>query len=285
MKKYAVFALLTLCALTSCIRKQTVLTLSDQRDSLTRVVDQKDSLLRTVFEDINTIAENLSRIKAREKLLVLTVAPEGGTRPIARINSDIAAIDRLLQENKSKIASLQHAAAQLRKAHLRIEGLEKLIRDLNVQLTTKTAEIEHLRAELSASEIQVERLENQVAERNAEVVNLNDENSELELRLHTVYYAVGPEKELLEARIINKEGFIGRTLTMSRTLAMESFTKTDDRHLSEVAIRQKKATIVTPHPIGSYELVIGADKRIEKLLITDPVRFWESSKVLIVSCK
>ena len=40
-----------------------------------------------------------------------------------------------------------------------------------------------------------------------------------------------------------------------------------------------------PHPEGSYELVTDANKVVEKLIITDPVRFWESSKILIISCK
>ena len=54
-------------------------------------------------------------------------------------------IDRLLQENKDKIASLQRAAAQLRKANLRIDGLEKMIADLNKQLAGKKDEIARLR--------------------------------------------------------------------------------------------------------------------------------------------
>ena len=44
-------------------------------------------------------------------------------------------------------------------------------------------------------------------------------------------------------------------------------------------------TVVSTHPEGSYELVTDGSKSVEKLLITDPVRFWESSKVLVVSYK
>ena len=36
---------------------------------------------------------------------------------------------------------------------------------------------------------------------------------------------------------------------------------------------------------GPDELVTDANKVVEKLIITDPVRFWESSKILIISCK
>ncbi len=90
-----------------------------------------------------------------------------------------------------------------------------------------------------------------------------------------------------DAQIINKQGFIGRTLTVGRNSCnFDSFTMTDSRLLSEVPVGQKKATLVTSHPEGSYELVTDANKVAStKLIITDPVRFWESSKILIISCK
>src|SRR5699024_11862908 len=54
---------------------------------------------------IYSISENLALIKSRENLITMAGAAEGGRRPVAEINSDIAAIDRLLKENKEKIAS------------------------------------------------------------------------------------------------------------------------------------------------------------------------------------
>ena len=62
---------------------------------------------------------------------------------------------------------------------------------------------------------------------------LNTEKVELENQLHTVYYIVGAEKELREAQIIDKQGFIGRTLTVNNTSNLESFTKADSRLLSD----------------------------------------------------
>lgn len=42
-----------------------------------------------------------------KNLISVAGGSEGGRRPIEEINNDIAAIDRLLQENKDKIASLR----------------------------------------------------------------------------------------------------------------------------------------------------------------------------------
>lgn len=278
-------ALGVVAALTSCVSRQVVVEAESQRDSLATVVSEKDSLINAVFADINAISENLALIKSRENLISVAGEAEGGRRPVQEINNDIAAIDRLLQENKSKIASLQRSAALLRKANLRIDGLEKMIADMNTQLAEKSGEVEQLRENLAQMGIKVENLSQEVAVRSAEVENLSGEKIELQNQLNTVYYIVGPEKELRDAQIINKQGFIGRTLTVGKNGNLDSFTSADSRLLSEIPVGQKKAVVVTPHPEDSYELVTGADKVVEKLLITDPVRFWESSKVLIISYK
>ena len=277
--------LLAAVGLTSCVSRQVALQAENQRDSLSVVVGEKDSLINLVFADINAISENLALIKSRENLITVSGITEGPSRPIDEINNDIAAIDRLLQENHAKIASLQRAAAQLRKANLRIEGLEKMITGLNDQLTAKKSEVEQLRNELAQKGIEVAALTEEVAQSQARAESLSDEKIELQNQLHTVYYIVGSEKELLDAQIINKQGFIGRTLTVSSTANLDSFTAADSRLLTEIPLGQKKVTVVTSHPDDAYELVTNADKVVEKLLITDPARFWESSKVLIISYK
>ncbi len=286
MKHIATAAALGVVALlASCVSRQVAVEAESRSDSLELVVSAKDSLINAVFADINAISENLALIKSRENLITVAGESEGGRRPVEEIDNDIKAIDRLLRENRAKIESLQRSAAQLRKANLRIDGLEKMIADMNRQLAEKKAEVEQLRESLVRMGDEVKSLTEEVAVRSAEVENLSGEKVELQNQLNTVYYIVGAEKELRDAQIINKQGFIGRTLTVGRNSNFDSFTMADSRLLSEVPVGQKKATLVTSHPEGSYELVTDANKAVEKLIITDPVRFWESSKILIISCK
>ena len=286
MKHIATAAALGVVALlASCVSRQVAVEAESRSDSLELVVSAKDSLINAVFADINAISENLALIKSRENLITVAGESEGGRRPVEEIDNDIKAIDRLLRENRAKIESLQRSAAQLRKANLRIDGLEKMIADMNRQLAEKKAEVEQLRESVVRMGDEVKSLTEEVAVRSAEVENLSGEKVELQNQLNTVYYIVGAEKELRDAQIINKQGFIGRTLTVGRNSNFDSFTMTDSRLLSEVPVGQKKATLVTSHPEGSYELVTDANKVVEKLIITDPVRFWESSKILIISCK
>lgn len=286
MKHIATAAALGVVALlASCVSRQVAVEAESRSDSLELVVSAKDSLINAVFADINAISENLALIKSRENLITVAGESEGGRRPVEEIDNDIKAIDRLLRENRAKIESLQRSAAQLRKANLRIDGLEKMIADMNRQLAEKKAEVEQLRESLVRMGDEVKSLTEEVAVRSAEVENLSGEKVELQNQLNTVYYIVGAERELRDAQIINKQGFIGRTLTVGRNSNFDSFTMADSRLLSEVPVGQKKATLVTSHPEGSYELVTDANKVVEKLIITDPVRFWESSKILIISYK
>ena len=282
MKHIATAAALGVVALlASCVSRQVAVEAESRSDSLELVVSAKDSLINAVFADINAISENLALIKSRENLITVAGESEGGRRPVEEIDNDIKAIDRLLRENRAKIESLQRSAAQLRKANLRIDGLEKMIADMNRQLAEKKAEVEQLRESLVRMGDEVKSLTEEVAVRSAEVENLSGEKVELQNQLNTVYYIVGAEKELRDAQIINKQGFIGRTLTVGRNSNFDSFTMTDSRLLSEVPVGQKKATLVTSHPEGSYELVTDANKVVEKLIITDPVRFWEDRKSVV----
>lgn len=286
MKHIATAAALGVVALlASCVSRQVAVEAESRSDSLELVVSAKDSLINAVFADINAISENLALIKSRENLITVAGESEGGRRPVEEIDNDIKAIDRLLRENRAKIESLQRSAAQLRKANLRIDGLEKMIADMNRQLAEKKAEVEQLRESLVRMGDEVKSLTEEVAVRSAEVENLSGEKVELQNQLNTVYYIVGPEKELRDAQIINKQGFIGRTLTVGRTGNLDSFTAADSRLLSEIPVGQKRASVVTSHPEDSYQLVTAGDKVVEKLVITDPVRFWETSKVLIISYK
>ena len=229
MKHICLPILCAACAFVSCVSRRVAEQTVVQRDSLEAVVRAKDSLIEVVFADINAVTENLARIRTRENLVALARNDEGVRRPIEEIDADIAAIDRLLQENRQKIAALQRSSAQLRKADLRIEGLEKMIRGLDAQLTAKEGEIGRLRGELSQMKARMETLAEEAAARSTEVEHLSGEKAQLEDRLNTVYYIVGAEKALRDSGIVSKQGFIGRTLTVGDTGDHDLFIRADAR--------------------------------------------------------
>lgn len=272
----------------ACGNQQVLDQANADRDSLERVVAAKDSLIEAVFADINAITENLARVKAHENIIT-SAEQEGFARPVDQINSDIAAIEELMEENRQKIADLQRAAARLRRANLKIGELEKLITELNGRVEAQDQQLSQLRTELAERTIEVQQLNQQVEAMEAShrntVDSLTRSNLSLDESLHAVYYVVGEEKMLREASIVEKQGFIGRTLVPSKQNNLEFFMRADARELVEVPIGKKRVQVVTNHPEGTYELITDGDGVVIKLVVADPTRFWESSRMLIVSHK
>ena len=102
--------------LASCGRSSETGSSAKRNDSLERVVAQKDSVINDVFASMNAVAENLSAIKLREN--IINASLDSGEIPkqsAVKINEDIAAIDRLLQENRRTINRLQQSADQLKR--------------------------------------------------------------------------------------------------------------------------------------------------------------------------
>ena len=292
MKKF-VFLLLFLLPLVSCVNRQGADQVESIKDSLTRVVAAKDSMINEVFASMNAVAENLNAIKVREKIINKNIDNgEIRNQTPTQINEDVEAINQLLIANRQTIARLQQSADQLKKANVKIGSFEKLIAQLNAQIESKDQEIKILKQNLENMHVQVAELTEQVSGLNTQVSGLTAEKTSLEGEvktqnniLNTGYYIVGSEKELLSKEIVYKSGFIGRTLKINENRSLDSFTQVDIRNFDDVKIGHKKATLVSSHPAGSYEFVMNDSGVFESLVIKDKSKFWEYSKVLVISYK
>ena len=291
MKK--ILYLFVLLLLAYCTGGQKTERLTSQNDSLAVAVAQKDSVLNEVFSSLSTVTENLNAIKSRENIINENIdkgeIPKGTT---TQINEDIEAINQLLIANRQTIARLQQSADQLKKANVKIGSFEKLIAQLNAQIESKDQEIKILKQNLENMHVQVAELTEQVSGLNTQVSGLTAEKTSLEGEvktqnniLNTGYYIVGSEKELLSKEIVYKSGFIGRTLKINENRSLDSFTQVDIRNFDDVKIGHKKATLVSSHPAGSYEFVMNDSGVFESLVIKDKSKFWEYSKVLVISYK
>jgi len=100
--------------------------------------------------------------------------------------------------------------------------------------------------------------------------------------MNSAFYAIGTSKELKTKGVLTKEGGVagigGVNKLNTAALPTDYFTAADITNTNEIAIGAKKATLATSHPEGSYRFENGA----EKLVITDPTKFWSISKYLVV---
>ncbi len=294
MIKNLFLAVCALVGLSSCVSRGSADRMQLKIDSLQQAVNEKEALIDEVFFSINSISENLTEIKSREGLLSVAEVEIADSSALGRLSDDVAAIDRLLIENRARIAELERKAELLRKANVKIAGLEKLIAGLNGQIEEKDSEIADLKDRLQQMGARIQELDEQVLARTEEVATLTGEKNNLTAEvtartdeLHTAYYIIAPQKDLLRDQVIVKKGFIGRTLAVNEAPNLALFTKSDTRMLKTVPIGQKGVTVVTSHPEGSYWLVDSESEKnvVESLVIIDAEKFWSLSKILVVSCK
>lgn len=256
-------------------------------DSLSQVIAAKDSIINDAFNSIGEIAANINQIAEREKLVTRQTSAGGElTKPVReQIAENITAISELLDKNRATIARLQVSAKKLKEANVKIDALQTLIAQLQEQLDQKNAQLAALTDQVKALKIEVEALGHTVSNLESDKTELQGTVADQDAKLHTVYYIVASDKELVAKDIVDKKGFIGRTRVVSDNASMADFTKADDRTVERIPIGKAKVKIVTSHPEKSYMLVKGAKDVVEELVITDKDAFWKNSKMLVVSHK
>ncbi len=291
MKKILFLLLIPVMIMTMSCNKQKAENerLKAKNDSLMAIGFAKDTTVMSYVRAFNEIQSNLDSIKQKEN--IISQNTKGGTELQAnakdQVTSDINAIYQLLQKNRQVVAGLR---AKLKKSDVRIVELEKMIESLNKQIESKDVEIADLKDQLGKLNIKVEGLTSQVGNLNQTVDNLSADNqakqqaiNEKTAALNTAYYVVGTNKELLEKKIISKEGGflgLGKNKTVKSDFDKTYFTKIDITNFKGIPIFKKKATLLTTHPAGSYRIV--GNKSADSLVIKNYAEFWSASKYLVI---
>lgn len=285
MKKLMIFAVACTAMMASC-NMQSNNNEADYNsaieDSLQDIITQQNADYQNLVNVINEIEAGFDSIDiAEDEVKMLRSKGEGSNKSQA-IKDRIELIQNTLKENKEKIAELQ---SLLSKGNLEAGNLKSAIARFEKQLTEKSSEIENLRAQLQEKD-------EKIAELDDAVTTLKTENEEVKAQkevteqiaknqdqlLNTAYYMYGTSKELKNAGVLSK----GEVL--QGTYNSNDFIKIDIRKVSVIPFNSKGAELLTSHPAGSYSLL--KDSKGEYTLrITDPTKFWSSSKYLVVKVK
>lgn len=252
-------------------------------DSLESINSGNTDNINGYIAEMNTIYDRLDEIKRNEGVISDNSAEnEGDLTDDKRdkIQESINIIAQLMEENKSKIASLNK---KLKNSGKENKQLEELIANLNKQIEEKDKEISALKEQLATLNIQVQEM----TAKNDSLQNVNDQNqttiSNQDQELNTVYYCMGTFKELTNNKVLDKGGVFSAKSgsKLSADVNMDYFTKTDKRKVNEIPLGAKKVTLKTSHPSGSYTLVKEGNK-VTKLTINDQTKFWSNSKYCVL---
>jgi len=248
--------------------------LSGVNGNLSGQLNEKEAALQEFITAFNEIQENLNTIKEKEKIVNNSASSKGDVKSKeGQIKEDIQSIYDLMAKNKSRIGSL---TKKLKDSRLKVEGLEKMIENLQTSIDQKDGEIADLKTRIEGLNIELSNLNTNYQASEASNVEKQD-------MLNTAYYAIGTSKELKEKKVISKAGgFIGlgKTTKVSEDFNKDYFTKINIEQTLSINIGAKKAKILTTHPSNSYKLI--GEKPIEKIDITNPKEFWSTSKYLVI---
>ena len=284
MKKFVTLGLIAALGLTACDSKskkaEDEAIAQASREELASAVADRDQLLTLV----NEINQGMDQIKQLENILTVSNNIPGETMTQReQIQSDIAAIQKALQDRREKLAELEKKLGSSNQSN---NTLRQTIASLRSQIDSQTAEIATLKSNLGEAQQRIGHLDSVVDSLTSTVTAVTDErdiaqqeSETLANELNTCYYAIGSKAELKDRHII-ETGFLRKTRLLKGDFDQSFFTMADKRTLSRIALHSKKAQILTNQPEGSY--VIDDDNGQKILVITNPDAFWSLSNYLVI---
>ncbi len=286
MKKKLLFGLVAILGLAACNSGKNEEEMAEQaraeatKQELETAVADRDQLLSLVNE-INT---GMDQIKQLENILTVTNNMPGETKgQREQIQSDIAAIQKALQERRLKLAELEK---KLDSSNLTNNNLRKTIASLRNQIDGQAKEMETLKSNLGEANERIGQLDAAVDSLNttvSDVANERDlaqqESIELANELNTCYYVIATKSELKDHKII-ETGFLRKTKLMKGDFDQNFFTTADKRVLTSIALHSNKAEVLTNQPKASYNIEDNNGQKILK--ITNPDLFWSLGNYLVI---
>lgn len=275
---------------------QRTLLLEHRLDSLTQrngELEEEARLKHEFLEEyvtlVNKTLTDLERITQREGMIhqarmdIEANEASGATAGSVeqRIQDNLAAINRYIEESEKQREQLESERAQLnrfaRSRAVDVSSFNKTIKQLNTLIEEKEQTIRSLRDE---AKTMLSRIHNLERERTV----LVEENTEL----REAYYVVGTRIELMEKDIIDRKGGflrIGRK-THIEQLNASNFTA-GTVETAEVFVGQalKKYQILSNHRTNAALFSFQERPDGVYLTISNPEEFWKISRYLIVEVK
>lgn len=292
MKRIVLFVAGALIALSlnSCVENSgKYKALQAKLDSLQMNYNIQGAELDEVFATINEIEQGLSSIRESESILSVQTADgieiQKGSKE--QLKRDVEAIQSAIKNYQEEIKKLQNdnrlQSSQFKK---RLAAMQKELKEKSAIIETISKQLEEKEAQIIQKDQQIATLDKTVSSLKEEVTNLSSEGDMLkakvadqEAEIYSVYYIVGSKSELIEAGVMTKGGLF-KSSKVSYQAEKDAFVKIDLREISQINTNAKKAKVMSIHPKGTYAFVDNDGEMV--LNISDPEKFWEQTKYLVI---
>lgn len=251
---------------------------------------QNDSI-RTAFEEaigtINDIQANLDSIEVgmSGKLLSAEEVPLSGLMGRAQLVGRLHNIRLMIQADKKRIADLEK---QLANSNYKIKGIETLVAGLRTSLEEKETLLKEFETNIFAlrDTLATERVraKEAIAEKEVEIAEQQKIIEIVTQESNTIYYIVGTRKELIEKKIIEREGGflgIGRVSVVQVNADLNEFDSFNLLETDSITfpITKKGYDILTAQNSASYTVEKAEDSYLLK--VTDKEQF-SKNKLLVI---
>lgn len=263
-------------------------------DSLQEIINQKDGEIDALFEVLSDIENNLTEISSRYSQIATLRQqnPEKNANVKGEITDQLAVIENMMAQNKTKIANLNSKISTLKAENSK---LQEFIESLNARMAEQENQINGLMNELTISKETIKKLSGNVddltqanQEKDARIAKQQEEMAYLADQSHKAYYVVGNYDDLKAKGIVNKDGgLIFKTQRSTNNVNVQNFTLIDKTKVTTIDVNLRKARIISNHPKDSYEIVYDENdsKMARQLVIKDINAFWSTTDFLIISTK
>ena len=258
-------------------------------DSLNVELSQVNSEMENVMGILNEVQEGFQLINEAENRVNVQNAENAPANVKEQVKADMAFIQAKLKENRERIAELE---ARAEKGDKNAAALRRTIKNLKAELAAKTEQIAALQAEIDAKNARIQQLDTEVANLTNDKNALTAKNAANEQvianqdkAMNAAWYVIAKKKSLKEQNVLTNTGLFKKGDVMEAAdVNKDGFTEIDIRKVVEIPVGAKKATILSAHPEGSYELVADAEG-MQVLKVLDPQTFWSVTRYLVIRAK
>ncbi len=257
---------------------------SARTDSLETAIAIQDTLLATAFGAIETIVANQQTIHDQGEMIEVQLAQkEFGADEAARVASRIAALDTLSRRNRAELGTLLGCTSE-GCADLTAHSLQNLLIRITAQAGQQEALIDALRNSLKNKHIQSLAAASSIGTLEQRSREIEQQAQAAGALLHTAYYTDGTQRDLLREGVIDRNGFIGRRLSVNENHSLNGFNSVDTRSFTRMRLTGRDPMLVSTHPATSWRITSDKDGG-QWLTISDPAAFWKYTKVLVIAYK
>jgi hypothetical protein len=260
--------------------------IENQKQSFTDMLSSRDSVINEWMMTFNEIEKDLNLVKEKEHMITMSSSNvEFSKDKKQQILKDIEYINALLDQNKTKIASL---SAQLKKSGGAIKGLQDKVAELEASMKQRETEISDLKVALVEKDFEIGQLNTRMTDQQLAIVQKDTEISDRTYEMNKGFVASGTYKSLKAKGLVNKEGGflgLGKKKSLIQEFSDSSFTQINITETKTIPVNSKEARLITDHPRSSYQLMRDKDNKIASIEINDPQEFWKISKYAVVEIK